>query len=75
MRTTICPRCNGTGHIADDRAIGQEMRQLREAKQISLREIARRMHYSAAYLSDLELGSRHWNTKVTNQFKAALEES
>ena len=61
-----CPRCQGSGRIADDRAVGTRMRERREAKKITLRAMARRLNLSVAYLSDLELGRRRWShTNVT----------
>lgn len=39
-------------------SLGQKIRTLREAKDLSLRELARRVGKSAAFLSDIELGRR-----------------
>ncbi len=39
-------------------AFGTYLRQLREAKNISLRELAKRIGVSGAFLSDIELGRR-----------------
>jgi len=61
MKTNICSHCNGTGRVIDDRAMGGSMRRERTGK-----------HISAAYLSDLELGRRHWNTEMIRRFKAGL---
>lgn len=67
-----CPRCNGTGRLADDKLTGAKMRSMREAKTLTLREVARRMGFSPAYVCDLELGRRIWNTKVTELYLTAL---
>jgi Ribonuclease G/E len=67
-----CPRCNGKGVITDDAQTGRRMRTLRESKKISAREVARRTGFSAAYICDLELGRRIWNTKVTELYLEAL---
>ena len=37
---------------------GEKLRELREAKDISLRELAKRIEVSAPFLSDVELGRR-----------------
>lgn len=74
MKTIKCPKCNGTGRVPDDRAIGLAMRRLRESKEISLRALARRLEVSAAYLSDLELGRRHWHENVTEAYRLEIME-
>lgn len=43
--------------------IGERIRQLREEKDISLRELAREIGVSAAFLSDVELGRRYPSDK------------
>jgi predicted transcriptional regulator len=68
----ICPTCQGSGQILDDRAIGQEMRRLREAAKVSLRGIAAKLGFSAAYVSDLELGNRHWTDDKIQAYKKHL---
>jgi transcriptional regulator with XRE-family HTH domain len=40
------------------KTLGQRLRELREAKDSSLRELAKKLHVSAAFLSDVELGRR-----------------
>jgi len=40
------------------------MRELREEQDISLRELARKLDLSAAFLSDVELGRRYPSNKV-----------
>lgn len=39
-------------------SLGQRIRTLREAKDLSLRELAKKVKVSAAFLSDIELGRR-----------------
>jgi predicted transcriptional regulator len=68
----VCPRCNGTGRLTDDKVTGARMRAMREGKGLTLREVARRMGFSAAYLCDLELGRRIWNTKVIALYLSAI---
>ncbi len=44
--------------------LGQRIRELREEKDISLRELAKKAELSAAFLSDVELGRRYPSKKV-----------
>lgn len=56
-----CHRCGGSGvEPRDPREEGAEMRAAREARRIGLREMARRLNVTAAYVSDLERGRRAW---------------
>ena len=55
----------------DHAATGAAMRQLRKAHNISLREIARRMDFSAPFISDLELGRRNWTSKLALDYMTA----
>jgi hypothetical protein len=55
----------------DHVATGAAMRQLRKAHNISLREIARRMDFSAPFVSDLERGRRNWNAKLATDYMKA----
>lgn len=41
--------------------IGSRLRKMREERKITLREMARRLACSAAYVSDLERGRRNWD--------------
>lgn len=70
-----CPRCEGKGTILDPAYQGAEARRRRKAVDLSLREVARRMNLSVAYLSDLELGRRGWNEKLTQRYVVALRSS
>ena len=53
-KTIICTRCHQERIVVD----GIYLRKLRQDKKLSLREVARRNHISAAYLCDIELGRR-----------------
>ena len=47
------------------KTLGQRIRELREARDLSLREFAKKLGgFSAAFLSDVELGRRHPSDKV-----------
>ena len=67
-----CHRCGGSGLEPDDRAVGREMRDLRERRGLTLRQLAARLELSPAYISDLERGNRHWHKGMTDSFKSAL---
>ncbi|MPZ29549.1 MAG: helix-turn-helix domain-containing protein [Rhodospirillales bacterium] len=41
------------------KTLGQYLRELRDAKDISLREFAQMLELSATFVSDIELGKRH----------------
>lgn len=69
-----CPRCEGTGTIPDPAYHGKEARKRRKAANVSLREVARRMNRSVAYLSDLELGRRGWNENLMKSYLKAIRE-
>ncbi len=72
MSTITCPRCDGTGHIEDERVIGKRMRQLRLSAGVTLREMAQRLKYSPSYLSDLELGRRRWLPRLLHRYHNIL---
>lgn len=59
--------------VIDNEAIGNLARKTRWSLNIPLREVARRMNYSAAYISDLELGKRNWTQKLLNDYENALK--
>lgn len=46
------------------KTLGQRIRELREEKDYSLRELAKKLGVSAAFLSDVELGRRYPSDKV-----------
>lgn len=46
------------------KTLGQRIRELREKKDLSLRELAKKLDVSAAFLSDVELGRRYPSDKV-----------
>lgn len=70
MKNKPCHCCGGTGTEKDNAILGAKMRMLRESKGISLRSMARRLRYSAAYLSDLERGERNWRDELISAYKS-----
>jgi transcriptional regulator with XRE-family HTH domain len=53
--------------------LGQRIRELREEKDLSLRELAKKLGVSAAFLSDIELGRRFPSEKVLVSIAQALD--
>ncbi len=71
--TIVCPKCNGRGTLPDARLQGQVMRALREKAGVPLNEVARRMNFTGAYISDLEQGRRAWRPILIGRYKQALK--
>jgi len=69
-----CPRCKGSGQVVDDRVVGAAYRVRRLAQNVTLRDMAGRCDWSPAYLSDLELGKRTWNTKQMRRVETQLRQ-
>ena len=46
------------------KTLGQRIRELREERDVSLRELAKRLGVSAPFLSDVELGRRNPTDKI-----------
>lgn len=57
------------------KTLGQYIRELREKKDISLRELAKKLDVSAAFVSDIELGRRFPSEKVLARLASALDVS
>jgi transcriptional regulator with XRE-family HTH domain len=54
-------------------SLGEKIRELRESKDTSLRELAKKLDISAAFLSDVELGRRYPSKKVLRQIAIKLD--
>jgi transcriptional regulator with XRE-family HTH domain len=52
--------------------LGERIRELREAQDLSLRELAGKLGVSAAFLSDIELGRRYPSEKVLGDIAKLL---
>jgi transcriptional regulator with XRE-family HTH domain len=52
--------------------LGQYIRERREARDLSLRELAKKLDCSAAFLSDIELGRRYPSEKVLKDIAVTL---
>ena len=68
-----CPRCDGLGYLAGDRAVGARMRKLRERAGLSLRELAARVGVSFTIVGDLERGQRKWSPERVAKFRRVLQ--
>lgn len=74
MKTKPCPRCGGSGKIADDREIGAYLKAKRQRAKLRQKHVADRMGVSVPYLSDLENGNRQWSGERRQAYLAALAE-
>jgi transcriptional regulator with XRE-family HTH domain len=54
------------------KTFGEYLRELRESRDISVRELARQLAVSAAFLSDVELGRRHPSEEVLGRLATLL---
>jgi transcriptional regulator with XRE-family HTH domain len=54
------------------KSLGERIRELREGRDLSLREFGKKLRLSAAFLSDVELGRRHPSDKVLESMARAL---
>jgi transcriptional regulator with XRE-family HTH domain len=54
------------------KTLGERIRELREEKDVSVRELAKRLGVSAPFLSDVELGRRHPSDEVFVTIARAL---
>ena len=70
--TQPCHFCKGTGKELNNQAVGFALRIAREQSGRSLRDVAKALGVSAAYLSDLELGRRNWSPNRIHAYQAAL---
>ena len=60
--------------VIDDEITGQNARNNRIHNKISLRKLAKQLGISAAYLSDLELGRRHWTASLAEKVETAIRQ-
>lgn len=54
------------------KTLGDRIRELREQRDLSLRELARKLELSAAFLSDVELGRRYPSEQVLTSLARVL---
>lgn len=54
------------------KALGDYIRELRENRDLSVRELAKRLRLSAPFLSDVELGRRHPSNEVLSRLASEL---
>lgn len=60
--------------VINHKATGKDFRACRVKANVSLRGFASAIGYSAAYVSDLELGKRAWTKHLLDCFNAKLAE-
>jgi transcriptional regulator with XRE-family HTH domain len=68
-----CPKCGGRGKVQDQIDLGLYFRQKRLQTGESIREVARHMNLSAAYICDLELGRRSWSNDLCNRYLRTID--
>ena len=68
-----CKRCGGTGTERDSTRIGVALRNKRKAAKKSLRDVAKSVGISAAYLQQMEVGERRITREREAQIKQAIE--
>ena len=59
-------------YLEENRRNGQYARKLRETRNLSCRELARRMGISAMMLSDMERGMRNWSQSMLTKWEQAM---
>lgn len=67
LERRVCPHCRGRGETFVPAA--GELRRRRESEGLSLREVARRLGFSAPYLSDVELGRRNATEAILGAYE------
>lgn len=58
--------------MPDHLKVGREMRLLRKKARVGLREIARRMGFSAPFVLDLEHGRRNWTDEKVADYLTSI---
>lgn len=64
---STCLACEGSGNVT--RVSGAWLRARRKSAGVSLREFARRIGFSAAYVSDIERGQRMCTALIEAQYE------
>lgn len=72
MGDRVCPRCEGTGKLADPRDEGEQWRKKRIRLGLTLEDVAKTAKLTRSYLCDAELGRRNWNRRLRAAYRDAL---
>jgi transcriptional regulator with XRE-family HTH domain len=68
-----CPRYVVSLHVTDQmKTLGERIRELRDRQDLSVRDLAKKLEVSAAFLSDIELGRRHPSDEVLGRLASIL---
>lgn len=70
---SVCPRCNGTGHLPDWKALGKKWKISRIERDLKLKDVARCLGVSPAYISALENGKKPWPHGMEFRYLSALK--
>lgn len=73
MKKKSCRCCQGSGKELDHKAVGLEMKKLRNSTGLSQAALGKVMGVSAAYICDLEQGYRNWSEALVARFRKACE--
>ncbi len=68
-----CDKCNGTGKMLDQSALGTKLRARRKRLGIELTAVAHHMGRTPQFLWDLEYGRRRWTMQLRSKYLEALE--
>lgn len=68
-----CPHCAGTGEVDDPYEIGLRLRLDRQARGLSIEDVAKKMGFTRMYLSHLERGIRNWSDDLISKYRKALK--
>lgn len=63
--TQPCEKCGGSMRVVN----GAWLRERREAAGVALREMARRLDFSAPYISDVERGRRNCTAEILSAYE------
>lgn len=68
-----CEYCMGSGETQDAHEVGAEMRRHRLARGLTMRDFAKALGISHAYLCQLENGTRRWRLAMVELYASKLE--
>jgi transcriptional regulator with XRE-family HTH domain len=72
LKSKPCPYCGGSG--IKEFFDGNELRKMRQLYGVSLRQMAKRLKYSAPYLSDVEAGKRNVTNRIAAEYRRYFED-
>ncbi len=70
--TRLCPCCEGTGKVRDDKVVGALLRSRRRAAGIQASVVASKLGISQPLISALEHGHRRWTDERISEYERAI---